>query len=75
MPSLYVSGSEARSLVVSQKPERSGFQPSAGNDSPPHIQTPETIHTVSGEDMFTSFMCACSLNTLPSNFCFHCFVN
>lgn len=52
MSSLYVSGSKAWSLVVSQKPERSGFQPSAGNDSPPHIQTPETIHTFSGEDKF-----------------------
>lgn len=41
-------GAEARSAVVSEKPQRPRFQPGAGDDSPPHLQTPAPLHPVSG---------------------------
>lgn len=34
--------------MVSEKPQRSGFQPSAGDDPPAHLQTPAEVHPLSG---------------------------
>lgn len=46
--SFSLSGVEARSAVVSQKPQRSGFQPGAGDDPPAHLQTPAEVHPLGG---------------------------
>lgn len=43
-----LSGIEARSAVVSEKPQRSRFQPCAGDDPPAHLQTPEEVHPLGG---------------------------
>lgn len=43
-----LSGVEARSAVVSEKPQRSGFQPGAGDDPPAHLQTPAQVHPLGG---------------------------
>lgn len=42
------SGAEARSAVVSAKPQRPRFQPGAGDDSPPHLPAPASLHPVRG---------------------------
>lgn len=34
--------------MVSEKPQRSGFQPSAGDDPPAHLQTPAEVHPLGG---------------------------
>lgn len=43
-----LSGVEARSVVVSEKPQRPRFQPSAGDDPPAHLQTPAEVHPLGG---------------------------
>lgn len=42
------SGAEARSAVVSEKPQRPRFQPGAGDDSPAHLPAPASLHPVRG---------------------------
>lgn len=34
--------------MVSEKPQRPGFQPGAGDDPPAHLQTPAEVHPLGG---------------------------